>query len=127
MDSQYEFLFLAIANLATIVAGAIGITQWINGRFAASDARIASLKERMGVEDTRMNSRLEHIEYLIHSNTQLIDHRTQRFSDEMRRARIQVESDLNNLAQQIDTVSGYLQANSDYIPRRSCSLPPRDE
>lgn len=62
-------LWSGLTALASVVTTTVAVYGWLSTRFHSIQATHIQLKEK-----------LEHYEYLINSNTELINHRTNRFT-----------------------------------------------
>jgi uncharacterized protein YfaS (alpha-2-macroglobulin family) len=73
--------------------------------------QISTLREASSVADASGMSRLEHLEYRVNANRELIDHRTERFEDYFSRVEASFQA-------QITEVKGYLQKTTDFQVRQ---------
>lgn len=107
-----------LGGLVAVVTTAVGVANWLNGRFSMAEARIGVLSQQLAVELERLRAELgktgdreishwDMAEYRINANTELINHRTQRFKDEL--ARVE-----KSLLQEINEVKGFLQKTTDF-------------
>ena len=113
MDNLEILIGFAITMGGIIVS----ITNWLNSKIAKLQEEINHLNNRFSIQDTQIEGKLMNLELRVNGNFELIGHRTQRFSSEMDRARERVDRDLNNVQNQINQISGWLDKTTDFRPR----------
>ena len=106
-ESEILAYFLAIAS---VVGTAIAVSRNLDNRFNTLRQELHALKQSMGVNETNDLNRLEHFEYRINANTELINHRTERFMAENQRTYVE-------LNHQIQEVKRFLEKTTDFINR----------
>jgi hypothetical protein len=108
--NESEILAYALA-LSGVVGTAIAVSRNLDSRFNALRKELQELYKAIGVNAANDINKVEMLEYRINENTNLIQHRTQRFTTELSRLK-------HELTAQVNDVKGYLERNSDFIPRK---------
>lgn len=108
--NESEILAYALA-ISGIVGTAIAVTRNLDNRFNQLRKELQDLYNAIGINSANDISKVEHLEFRIHQNAELIEHRTRRFTDELNRLK-------HELTSQVNDVKGYLERNSDFIPRK---------
>lgn len=116
MDN-YEVIIGIILNLSVIIGFTVSIVNWINNRLNSIHHKLSDLNNRLSIADERFEGKLLTYELLINGNKELIEHRTTRFTEEMRRAKGDVREDMETLQKQIDQISGFLDKTTEFRPR----------
>ena len=96
-----------LTSVATVATTTTGIINWLNRKF--------SDREKF---DIQMSEKIEHLAYLINSNTELINHRTNRFNDGVARLEELNRERLTRLEQSITTLQIRLCSRIEDIEKR---------
>jgi hypothetical protein len=114
-------------QIALTVLGVVGSTGWFFWqRYQALERRLSGLDQRFTALDLKsvnqshdlsllkegIKGKVEHYEYLIHANTELIGHRTDRFTTALKALETRLEADINE-------VKGFLDKTTDFRIRSS--------
>jgi hypothetical protein len=104
------------------ILGVIGPTAWFFWqRYQALEQRLAGLDQRFTALDLKLvdaghelilvrqgvQGQIEHHEYLIHSNTALVNHRTERFTTSLKAMEARLSRD-------VDEIKGFLDKTTEF-------------
>lgn len=118
MNDIQAVVYGILGGLVAVVTTAVGVANWLNGRFSMSEAKISVLAQQLAVELERMRAdsgkisdrELSHwdmAEYRINACQELINHRTQRFTAELSKLE-------TTLKTEIDDVKGFLEKTTEF-------------
>jgi hypothetical protein len=105
MNDITPLIYGVLGGMATVATTAIAVANWLNTRFSLQMQRINELDHRLSVELEKIRSEIitsgnrelghwDMAEYRINANRELIEHRTRRFSDELKRVTSELSADI---------------------------------
>lgn len=81
MDEQIFSVITAIITIATVV---LSIRNAIDAKFSELKRELHDFSVEQSVDSAVWKEKIEHLEYRVHANTELINHRTRRYEEGMR-------------------------------------------
>lgn len=118
-EAEAQSIFLGVlGGLIPMAAAIVAVVNWINSRFDVLKSRQQEGDAKQAIEIEKLRAKIESCrasgindremaEYRINGNTELIQHRTERFCKEL-------EALEKRLSTELEEVKGYLARTSDF-------------
>lgn len=118
MQDISSVVYGILGGLVAVVTTAVTVANYLNGRFSVAEAKISVLAQQLAVDMERLRADLnktgdremshwDMAEYRINACTELINHRTQRFKEEIERLERHFDGEVND-------VKGFLEKTTEF-------------
>ncbi|MBD2259915.1 hypothetical protein [Pseudanabaena sp. FACHB-2040] len=96
-----------LGGLITVAGTVVAITNWLNGRFNQLFISHEKLNGKIETLSNREASNNDHLGYLYNANKELIEHRTRRFQEEIKRLQDETVKDIEDIKSFLDKTTEF--------------------